>query len=78
MTLKRRIERLEQVRPAFYADVSGMPTQLLEGILRRAYKAGEWPRTPEDETLHGRLEKCGLENEGDPKRTDGTQKNGLR
>lgn len=59
MTLKRRIDRLERVNPAFYSDVSEIPTPMLEAMLRRAYRAGEWPTTSEDAILHRRLEECG-------------------
>lgn len=58
MTLKRRIDRLERVSPAFYSHVSEMPTPLLEAMLRQAYRAGEWPATPDEKDLHRRLEEC--------------------
>ena len=78
MTLKRRIDRLERVSPAFYSDVSEIPTPLLEALLRRACRSGQWPTTSEDETLHRRLEDCSREYQGGPKRTGGTQRNGFR
>jgi hypothetical protein len=77
MSLKRRIDRLEQVSPAFYSDASEIPTPLLEAMLRQAYRVGEWPATPEDAILHRRLEECGRQYQGEPKRTGGIQRNGL-
>jgi hypothetical protein len=59
MTLKRRIDRLERVSPAFYSDVSDIPTPVLEAILRRAFGAGEWPATQDEKGLHRRLEEYG-------------------
>jgi hypothetical protein len=59
MTLRRRIDRLERVNPAFYSDVSEIPTPVLDAILRRACSAREWPVTPEEKALHRRLEECG-------------------
>jgi|TARA_R110000803_G_scaffold176711_1_gene239105 hypothetical protein len=55
MTLKRRLERLEQVSPTFYFDVLEMPTPVLEAILQRAYKAGEWPKTTEEQAVFREL-----------------------
>jgi hypothetical protein len=57
MTLKRRLERLEQVSPTFYFDVSEMPTRVLEALLRRAYKEGKLAQ--EEESLYQQLTKEG-------------------
>jgi hypothetical protein len=59
MSLKRRIDRLERVSPAFYSDVSEISTPVLEAILQRAYRVGEWPTTSEEKALHRRLKECG-------------------
>ena len=53
MTLKRRLERLEQVSPAFYSDVSEIPTRVLEALLRRAHKEGKLAQ--EEESLYQHL-----------------------
>jgi hypothetical protein len=57
MTLKRRIDRLERVNPAFYSDVSEIPTRVLEALLRRAYKEGKLAQ--EEESLYPQLIKEG-------------------
>tara|TARA_R110001606_G_scaffold390112_2_gene556830 strand:+ start:542 stop:718 length:177 start_codon:yes stop_codon:yes gene_type:complete len=53
MTLKRRLERLEQVSPAFYSDASEIPTRVLEELLRRADKEGKLAQ--EEESLYQHL-----------------------
>ena len=55
MTLKRRIDRLERVSPAFYSDASEIPTPLLETMLARAYRAGEWPKTTQEQAVFREL-----------------------
>jgi hypothetical protein len=57
MTLKRRIERLERVSPAFYSDVSEIPTRVLETLLRRAHQEGKLAQ--EEESLYQQLIKVG-------------------
>jgi hypothetical protein len=59
MTLKRRIDRLERRSPTIYGDVTEIPTSELEAMLRRAYRAGEWPRTPEEQALFRDLKQYG-------------------
>jgi hypothetical protein len=61
MTIKRRIDRLERRSPTVYGAETEMPTPELEAMLRRAYRAGEWPRTPEDQALFGELKNRGHE-----------------
>ena len=60
MTLKRRIDRLERFDPPHYADVSEIPTRVLDAILRKAYREGEWPKTEEQEALFKALEDLGF------------------
>jgi len=57
MTLMRRIERLERVSPAFYSDVSEIPTRVLEAFLRRAHQEGKLAQ--EEESLYQQLIKVG-------------------
>jgi hypothetical protein len=57
MTLKRRIDRLERVNPAFYADVSEIPTLVLEALLRRAHQEGKLAQ--EEDSLYQQLIKEG-------------------
>jgi hypothetical protein len=61
MTLKRRIDRLERGSPTVYGAVTEVPTPELKAVLGQAYRAGEWPRTPEDQALFSELKNCGHE-----------------
>ena len=59
MTLKRRIDRLERVSPAFYSDVSEIPTPVLESFVRKAFQDGN--HTEEERGLYRRLNDRGFE-----------------
>lgn len=60
MTLKRRIDRLERFDPPHYADVSEIPTRVLDAMLRKAYRDGEWPKTEAEKSLCKALEDLGF------------------
>ena len=59
MTFKRRIDRLERETPEFYADVSEIPTRILDAMLRQAWKDGNL--TPEELALFAELNAHGFE-----------------
>ena len=59
MTLKRRIDRLERTDPSYYADLSEIPTRVLDALLRQAYRDADWPKTEEEEALFKALEDLG-------------------
>jgi hypothetical protein len=59
MTLKRRLERLERETPRSYADMSEIPTPVLDAMLRRAWKNGNL--TPEELALFAELNAHGFE-----------------
>jgi len=58
MTLMRRIERLERVSPAFYSDVSEIPTPVLVAMVRLAWR--EDNLTQEDRILYQQLQEFGF------------------
>jgi hypothetical protein len=60
MTMKRRIDRLERETPEFYADVTEIPTRVLDAMLRQAHQNGDWPKTKEEESLCKALEDLGF------------------
>ena len=60
MTLKRRLDRLERETPEFYADVTEIPTRVLDAMLRQAYRDGEWPKTEAEKALFEALEDLGF------------------
>jgi hypothetical protein len=59
MTLKRRLDRLERETPEFYADVTEIPTLVLDAILRRAWQDGNL--SPEESELFRQLKEAGFE-----------------
>jgi hypothetical protein len=59
MTLKRRINRLERKTPAFYSDISEVPTHELERLIRKAFREGNF--TEEEAELYRRLKDRGFE-----------------
>jgi hypothetical protein len=59
MTLKRRLERLEQVSPPHYSDVAEMPTHALESLVRKAFLDGN--HSAEERRLYRRLKGRGFE-----------------
>lgn len=59
MTMKRRLDRLEHETPQFYADVSEIPTPVLDVMLRRAWRQGDL--TPEERGLFEQLRELGFE-----------------
>ena len=58
MTLKRRVNRLERKTPAFYSDISEVPTHELERLIRKAFREGNF--TEEEAELFRKLEIAGL------------------
>jgi hypothetical protein len=58
MTMKRRMERLERKTPAFYTDISEVPTHELERLIRKAFREGNF--TEEEAELYRKLEDRGL------------------
>jgi hypothetical protein len=66
MTLKRRIDRLERDKPRFYADVSEIPTPVLDAMLRRAWQDGNL--SPEESELFRQLKEAGFEFTDSPTR----------
>jgi hypothetical protein len=59
MTIKRRINRLERETPEHYADVSEIPTAVLEAMIRKVFREGNF--TEEEAELYRRLQVRGLE-----------------
>lgn len=59
MTLKRRLDRLQRKTPAFYSDISEVPTHELERLVRKAFREGNF--TEEEAELYRRLEGGGFE-----------------
>lgn len=58
MTLKRRLDRLERETPAFYSDISEVPTHELERLIRKAFREGDF--TEEEAELYRKLEGRGF------------------
>lgn len=59
MTLKRRLDRLQRKTPAFYSDISEVPTHELERLIRKAFREGNF--TEEEAELYRRLQGRGFE-----------------
>ena len=59
MTLKRRLDRLERETPAFYSDISEVPTHELDRLIRKAFREGNF--TEEEAELYRRLAERSLE-----------------
>ncbi len=59
MTLKRRLDRLERKTPEFYADVTEIPTLVLEAMIRKAYWEGN--HAPDEAELFRQLKEDGFE-----------------
>jgi hypothetical protein len=58
MSLKRRLDRLQRKTPAFYSDISEVPTHELERLIRKAFREGNF--TEEEAELYRRLQDRGL------------------
>ncbi|MBY9067621.1 hypothetical protein K1X12_11980 [Hyphomonas sp. WL0036] len=58
MTLKRRLDRLQRKTPAFYSDISEVPTYELERLICKAFREGGF--TAEEAVLFRELEDRGL------------------
>ena len=67
MTLKRRLDRLERETPEFFADVSEIPTSILEAMIRKAYWDGN--HAPDEAELFRQLMEHGFEFSDPPTRT---------
>lgn len=59
MTLKTRLSRLESKTPSFYASVDEIPTPVLEAMVRKAYREGNY--TPEEAALFRLLGQDGFQ-----------------
>lgn len=59
MTIKRRLDRLERRTPEFYADVTEIPTPVLEAMIRKAYWEGN--HAPDEAELFRQLKEDGFE-----------------
>ena len=60
MTLKHRLDRLERTNLPCYDDLSEIPTRVLDAMLMKAYRDGEWPKTREEEALFKSLVDLGF------------------
>jgi hypothetical protein len=59
MTLKTRLHRLESKCLPCYASVDEIPTPVLEAVVRKAYREGNY--TPEEAALYRKLEESGFD-----------------